>query len=83
MRVNITIPEEDLKHLDELAARMGLTRSAMLREAIRRFPGPGPTSVEKKYSNEEILAGLKQLAAKAGDFDGAAFIRRFRDQGRE
>ena len=36
-RVNITLEREDLTLLEELSARTGLSRSAVIREAIHRY----------------------------------------------
>lgn len=78
MRINITIPEEDLKRLDELAAKLGLSRSAMIREAIQRFPQPARSGMDDRKP-EEILEDIRRIAAKAGKWDTAAAIRRGRE----
>ena len=42
MRINITVPEPDLKAIDEAAARAGMTRSGFLVEAARRAIAAAP-----------------------------------------
>lgn len=83
VRVNITLPAVDLAQLDRLARQNGTTRSGMIRQLIHRATElriqPRP-----KFDREAALRaveGMRQLAEKAGDWDGVAEIRRSRDQG--
>lgn len=64
MKVSVSLSEEDLAALDRYAARAGLeSRSAAVRQAIRRLPDP---QLEAAY------ASAWQEWAAAGDEDAWA-----------
>ncbi len=81
VRVNVTLSPEDLSRVDALAARLGTSRSAVLREALRRFPDPTGQPPAPAPSTEEIMATVRRIAVKAGKWDGAGVVRAWREKG--
>ncbi len=79
-RVNITLEPEDLTLLEELGARTGLSRSAVIREAIHRFARSAVRHVPTgKADIEAWLQEGRALAALNGPMDVVAEIRHWRD----
>lgn len=79
-RVNITLEPEDLTLLDVIGARTGLSRSAIIRQAIRRYASLSVQRPRAPVDMEAWLAEVRALARKAGPVDAVAEIRRWRDR---
>jgi predicted transcriptional regulator len=79
-RVNITLEPEDLALLDVLTARTGLSRSAVIRQAIHRFASAARKQPARARDFEEWLRQAEAQAAKAPLGDAVAEIRYWRDR---
>lgn len=78
VRVNVLLSRGDLERVDALAQALGLSRSALLRDAIRRYPDPTP-SPRPSMTPREAAEIIRQIGSEAGTWDGDAVIRRWRD----
>ena len=78
-RVNITLEPEDLTLLEDLSARTGLSRSAVIREAIHRFARTPVPRAPAKMDVDAWLREVRALAKENGPVDVVAEIRRWRD----
>jgi hypothetical protein len=78
-RVNITLEPEDLTLLKQLSARTGLSRSAVIREAIHRFARTSAARPPAKMDMDAWLREGRALAKENGPVDVVAEIRRWRD----
>jgi metal-responsive CopG/Arc/MetJ family transcriptional regulator len=73
--INMTVPEELLREVDEVAKAEGRTRSELLREAVRRY-------VQERHTKDssQLLSRLMALAVRgpdlsAADIDGLLYGR--------
>lgn len=81
-RINVTLPEEFLKEVDKTAKEEHLSRSELFRRAVQAYwELRWQKAMEKKRAQniEEAIAIQKKLRAKAGDWDGVAEIRKWRE----
>lgn len=69
MRTVIDIPDDEVQHLDRLAAKVGSSRAALSREAVRELLARRPT--ERRL---EAFFGRRQHKAQ----DGVAYRKRLR-----
>jgi hypothetical protein len=73
-KVMVSVRDDVLARIDDEAARRGMTRSALLREAaLRELGRPDPATLEAAVARSRLRF------AAAGDFDAAALIRARRD----
>lgn len=82
VKINITLPEEQLKALDAFVQEEGDTRSSLIRRALKVF-----TNQEEKERRErerqrgmiKAASDIRELRKKSGYWDGVAEIRRWRN----
>lgn len=82
-RINITIPEEDLKKIDDFCANENINRSEFIREASSNFIAFKNEQKEKvKIQNDRIKAFeiMEDLRKKSTLTGGTEIIRKYREQ---
>ncbi len=82
VKINITLPDEELKRVDAFARKQGNTRSGLIQRALHFFMKQKEREEEeRKRRGERTKAHLdiKQLKEKAGEWDGVSEIRKWRD----
>jgi len=82
VKINITLPEEELKEVDAFVQRQGDTRSGVVQQALRSFMEQKEKDEEAKRIRAEMLkaiSGIRQLRQRSGEWDGVAEIRKWRE----
>lgn len=82
VKINITLPEEELKEVDAFVQRQGDTRSGVVQQALRSFMEQKEKDEEDKRRRAEMLkaiSGIRQLRQRSGEWDGVAEIRKWRE----
>ena len=82
VKINITLPEEELREVDTFIQQQGDTRSGLIQQALRFFIEQKERErreKEKQKGMMEAASEIKQLREKSGDWDGVAEIRRWRE----
>ena len=82
VKINITLPEEELREVDTFIQKQGDTRSGLIQQALRFFIEQKERErreKEKQKGMMEAASEIKQLREKSGDWDGVAEIRRWRE----
>jgi len=82
VKINITLPEEELREVDTFIQQQGDTRSGLIQQALRFFIEQKERErreKEKQKGMMEAVSEIKQLREKSGDWDGVAEIRRWRE----
>jgi len=81
-RVNVFMSDELLKAVDAEAKQEEINRSALFQKAAELYLRQAREQREeakRKRKMEEACKRMDELAAKMGDWDPVAIIRRFRD----
>jgi metal-responsive CopG/Arc/MetJ family transcriptional regulator len=82
VKINITLPEEELKRVDLFARKHGNTRSGLIQRALHFFMKQKEREEEERKRRGEMtkaMVEIKQLQEKAGEWDGVSEIRKWRD----
>ncbi len=82
IKINITLPEEELREVDAFIQRQGPTRSGLIQQALRFFieqKEKEETEKEKREGMIKAASQIKQLREKSGEWDGVAVIRKWRE----
>ena len=82
VKINITLPAEELRRVDAFIRRQGDTRSGFIQRALRFFVEQKENEEKEKEKREGMLKAaleIKQLREKAGEWDGVAEIRKWRE----
>ncbi len=81
-KINITLPEEELRKIDDFARKDSFSRSSFIRQAMRFYM----EQTKQKEEERKCYQGMQQAALnihkfreKAGNWDGAAEIRKWRE----
>lgn len=81
-KINITLPEEFLKEIDKTAKQECITRSEFLRKAVKTYWEVRKVKQAEKERSRKITEAIeiqRKLRKKAGDWDGVAEIRKWRE----
>ena len=81
-RVNVFMSDDLLKAVDAEAEQEGINRSALLQKAAEAYLQQARQQreeLERRRKMEDACKRMDELAAKLGDWDPVAIIRRFRD----
>lgn len=81
VKINITLPEEDLRELDAFTQRQGDTRSGLIRRALQLYIEQKEKEEKEKERREGMAKAaleIKELREKSGRWDGVAEIRKWR-----
>jgi len=82
-KVNVSLPDELLEDVDELAAALGRSRSGLVQEAAAEYVTRVREELEREQRRQSIdaaIAGLRELAEEIEPFDGTAAVRADRDR---
>jgi metal-responsive CopG/Arc/MetJ family transcriptional regulator len=82
VKINITLPQEDLGRIDALVASQGGTRSGLILEALRSFmelAKEQETLRAKRMTIRKASEEIRKLRKRAGEWDGVSEIRKWRD----
>jgi Ribbon-helix-helix protein, copG family. len=82
VKINITLPEEELRRVDAFVQRQKDTRSGLIQEALRSFIEQKQKEEKEKEKRERMIKAaseIRQLREKSGEWDGVAEIRKWRE----
>ena len=82
MKINITLPDDELSRIDRYVKKEGTTRSGLILRALRSYVKKQEEEAaerEKRLAIERASLDIRKLRAKAGKWDGVAEIRKWRD----
>ncbi len=81
-RINIFLPDEQLRVFDRKAEEEGISRSGLIQKAMEAYLDQAKREkeeTERKARMEKAAARMDKLARKAGSWKPVKIIRRFRD----
>lgn len=81
-KVNVSLPDELLAEVDEIAARLDRSRSGLVQEATAEYVAhvrADRAEAERRADIEEAIEGMRSIREKVGSFDSTAVIRADRD----
>ena len=82
IKINITLPGDDLIRIDEQVKEERTTRSGLILKALRSYIArkeEAEAEKMKRITIQNAVADIKKLRAKSGQWDGVAEIRKWRD----
>jgi metal-responsive CopG/Arc/MetJ family transcriptional regulator len=79
MKINVSMPEDIIKMLDESARENNSSRSALLTLAAKRYLGDEKEKKERERRHQATKRIFK-LAEEFGSWDGTAEIIKWRDR---
>jgi hypothetical protein len=82
IKINITLPEDELNRIDKHTKEEGTTRSGLILRALQSYMKAKQQETEQKTRRlmiEKASSDIRKLRAKAGKWDGVAEIRKWRD----
>lgn len=81
-KINITLPKEFLEEVDKSAEKERVTRSEFFRRAVQTYwKVQRQQAAERKRAKqiEEAMEIIEMVREEAGDWDGVAEIRKWRE----
>ena len=81
-KINITLPEEELRRIDDFARKDSFSRSGFIRQAARFYIEEAKQKEKEKKRRQrmrEAARNIHKLRKKAGNWDGASEIRKWRE----
>jgi metal-responsive CopG/Arc/MetJ family transcriptional regulator len=82
IKINITLPEDELSKIDKFVEAEGITRSGLILEALKSYIEKAEEAEKERMRRKAIQRAsldIKKLREKAGKWDGTAEIRKWRD----
>ena len=82
VKINITLPEEELGEIDAVARSDGETRSGLIQRALKLFLEQREAEKDRErqqMAKREAALDIRRLREKSADWDGVAEIRKWRD----
>ena len=82
IKINITLPEDELSTIDRYTKEEGTTRSGLILRALRtyiRSKEEQAAERKRRLTIARASSDIRKLRAKAGKWDGVAEIRKWRD----
>lgn len=82
MKINITLPEDELSRIDEYRKEEGTTRSGLILRALRSYIKSKQEEAAQRMRRlaiQRASCDIRKLRVKAGNWDGVAEIRKWRD----
>lgn len=82
MKMNITLPEDELSRIDRYTKEEGTTRSGLIHRALRSYITIKEEQAAEKMRRlaiQEASSDIKKLRLKAVKWNGVAEIRKWRD----
>jgi metal-responsive CopG/Arc/MetJ family transcriptional regulator len=81
-KVNVSLSDDLLRDVDELARTLNRSRSGFVQEAAARYVATvraEQAEAERRSGIQSAIADMRALSAKVGTFDSTAKIRADRD----
>jgi len=82
VKINITLPEDELSRIDKYVKQERTTRSGLILQALRTYIEAKEEEAEERVRRlaiQRASSDIRKLRAKAGKWDGVAEIRKWRD----
>ena len=82
LKINITLPEEELGRVDKFVKTRGGTRSGLILEALQLYiqrAEQEEAERKRRLSIKKAASSIRKLREKSGKWDGVAEIRKWRD----
>jgi metal-responsive CopG/Arc/MetJ family transcriptional regulator len=82
MRINAVLSDELVEALDAIAQEQRKSRSELLREAAEKLIREYQRQQEeerRRFRRQQAIETQERLRQKAGDWDGVAEVRKWRD----
>ena len=82
MKINITLPEDELSRIDRYTKEEGTTRSGLILRALRAYIKRKEKEAQEKIRHlgiQRASSDIRKLRVKAGKWNGVAEIRKWRD----
>jgi len=82
VKINITLPEEELREADAFVQKQGNTRSGLIQQALRFFIEQKEKEKREKEKRDGLIKAaseIRQLREKSGKWDGVAEIGKWRE----
>ncbi|NIS69873.1 MAG: ribbon-helix-helix protein, CopG family [Proteobacteria bacterium] len=82
MKINITLPEDEINRVDRYTKEEGTTRSGLILRALRAYMKRKEKEAAERTRRlliQKASSDIRKLRAKAGKWDGVAEIRKWRD----
>lgn len=82
VKINVTLPEEELKRIDAFARKHGNTRSGLVQRALHFYVKQKEVEEEERKKREgmtKAIAEIERLREKSGDWDGVSEMRKWRE----
>ena len=82
MKINITLPEDELSKIDRYTKEEGTTRSGLILRALRSYMKRKEEEAAERMRRlaiQRATTDIRKLRGKAGKWDGVAEIRKWRD----
>jgi hypothetical protein len=82
IKINITLPEDELGRIDRYTKEEGTTRSGLILRALRSYMKRKEEQAAEKMRRlaiQKTSSDIKKLRVKAGKWNGVAEIRKWRD----
>ena len=82
IKINITLPEEDISELDAFIQTQGGTRSGFIRRVVQFYIEQKEKEEKERGKRKGVVKAaseIKELREKSGEWDGVAEIRKWRE----
>lgn len=79
VRVNVTLADDDLAYLDDLAGRTGRSRSELIREAIRAYRPPVDGAAGKERPDRDTVRRWLETVRIELPADSTEMLRAMRE----
>jgi metal-responsive CopG/Arc/MetJ family transcriptional regulator len=82
IKINITLPRDELEKVDAFARSEGASRSGLIRQALdflMEEKEKAKREEERRKRMAKTAADIRKLSEKSGDWNGVAEIRKWRD----
>jgi len=82
IKINITLPEDELSRIDRYTKEEGTTRSGLILRALRSYIKRKEEQAAEKLRRlaiQKASSDIRKLRVKAGKWNGVAEIRKWRD----
>ena len=82
LKINITLPEEELDTIDKFVKTRGTTRSGLILEALQLYIQKAEQEEaerKRRLPIKKAASNIRKLREKSGKWDGVAEIRNWRD----
>ena len=82
IKINITLPKDELGRIDEYSREEGTTRSGLILRALRAYLMRREEEAAERMKRlviKKASSDIRKLRVKAGEWDGVSEIRRWRD----